>query len=306
MIQPRKSAVLRNALMGRTRGLSGLRGSGPRLGVGDYFDGTHTWHFDSSVGSHGDYVNELGERANPEAPAPVAPPSPVGGKLGSSANSGGGFTYAGSSNPLLAQGVTSTFLGTTTGVNPNLVASSSAAQQFAAALGGTVVPDPDYAWMAGSSSTPILAIRLPDGTTVNAGAIGQILGNDAAFPGMNTKSGEIAKLFGAQYKPGIAEALLSGQRINLSAGAPAPGYLPTPLSKSYTAPASSSGSASPAPRASSAGGGLPGLVSSLFSGSPGAGPADSSAGAGGGVSHWVWLAGGVAVLFLVARGGGRS
>jgi hypothetical protein len=243
MIRERVPTISDRQATARARAVRRLpqgRGAVAGLGsLGDYFDGTHTWHFDQAIG---DYVNENGDRANPPAPTPaVVTPHPTY-SAGSIANASGGATYTGSSNPLLNSNAGGTgFDGSTVHYNPNEYATQAAAQQFATALGGQVVIDPSSQGINGS---PMYAVRLPDGTTVNAGAIAMILGNDAAFPGDTTKSGEIAKLFGASYNPNIAAALRSGSSISLTPGQPAPGYLPTPLSQ--RAASSSAGSSSTA------------------------------------------------------------
>lgn len=143
-----------------------------------------------------------------------------------------GYTYYPSANPFLYANPTGNGIdGSTQQFNSNFYATPAAAAQFAAVLGGQVVEDPTSARF--DQNQPMLAVRLADGTTVNAGAIGQVLQNDAAFGNDNVKSGEIAKMFGAQYVPGIAEALRGGtSSVALTAAAPAPGYAPTPLNQS--------------------------------------------------------------------------
>jgi hypothetical protein len=144
--------------------------------------------------------------------------------------SGLGYTYYPSANPFHYSNPTGTDAnGGSQNFNPNYYATPAAAQQFADALGGQVVHDPTAASF--DQNQPMLAVRLPDGTTVNAGAIAQVLGNDAAYGNANVKSGEIAKLFGAQYQPGIAEALMNGTSVDLQPGMPAPGYNPTPFNQ---------------------------------------------------------------------------
>jgi hypothetical protein len=167
----------------------------------------------------------------------IATPNPAGAySAGSSGNAAGGSTYTGTTNPLLVSHPSGAGQdGNTQNFNPNFYATAGAAQQFAQALGGTVVIDPDS---RGIDGTPMYAVRLPDGTTVNAGAIGMVLGNDAAFPGDTRKSGELANLFGAAYNPNIAAALRTGTPVRLTAGEPAPGYNVTPLSAGYQPPAS--------------------------------------------------------------------
>lgn len=130
--------------------------------------------------------------------------------IGSYRNAQGGYTYNPDANRLTnptdyATGVD----GFPQRINPNLVATPSTAQAFATALGGTVVADPTFAWL--SSTAPLTAIRLSNGQVVNAGAIAAVLGNEAAFPGSTTKSGEIAKLFGVAYDPNnlIADRLFA-------------------------------------------------------------------------------------------------
>jgi len=45
---------------------------------------------------------------------------------------------------------------------------------------------------------------LAGGQVIDATAIANILGNNAAFPSTAVKSGEIAKLMGVQYTPAMA------------------------------------------------------------------------------------------------------
>lgn len=241
-------------------------------GLGDYFDGTNTWHFDQATGV---YVDQNGN-PNPADPivqqqqttqqtAEPATWDALVGQYGSAPNASGGYTYTASSNPYLQTSPTNTgSAGVTQAMNPNFYATREAAEQFAAALGGTVVLDPQL--QIGGSGSPIYAVRLPDGTTANAGAIAMILGNDAAYGNTAVKSGEIAKLFGAAYDPGIAEALVSGGSVDLQAGLPAPGYLPTPLSQSAITAAAKATTITPQQRAAITS--LPPLSPLITTGSP--------------------------------------
>jgi hypothetical protein len=152
-------------------------------------------------------------------------------------------------------------LGGTQALNNSSFATLEAAQQFAASLGGVVVRDPNS---VSDWNQTAWAIKLPDGTTVNAGAIANILGN-AAYGNTNVQSGEIAKLFGASYQPGLAEALLSGQRVTLTAGPVAPGYVTTPLSASYKPPTTSGAAAA----TTTSGGAIVTSSNSASAGAPG-------------------------------------
>lgn len=185
-------------------------------GLGDYNDGQHTWHYDAAAGG---YVDENGNPSGGTAPTagPSQPPAT-------------NFTYSAGQNGDLYQNVTGQgFDGSTQHINSNFYATAEAAARYAAALGGQVVVNPGTQNFA--TSQPQYAIRLPDGTTVLAGAVAQILANDAAFGNDNVKSGEIAKLFGAAYQPGLAESLRQGNTVRLTAAEPAPGYNPTPLNQ---------------------------------------------------------------------------
>lgn len=185
--------------------------------LGDYYDGIHTWHYDATAGG---YVDENGNPsvASAAAAQPAATPT--------------NFTYSAGTNADLYQNVTGAgFDGSTQHLNSNFYATQEAAARYAAVLGGQVIVDPTSARF--STSQPMYAVKLPNGTTVNAGAIAQILENDAAYGNDNVKSGEIAKLFGAAYQPGLAESLRQGNTaVQLTAAAPAPGYNPTPLNQS--------------------------------------------------------------------------
>jgi hypothetical protein len=185
------------------------------IGLASYFDGQHTWTFDAAKNA---YVDETGRTEDAAASAAAAAPQT--------------YTYRAAGNPFLYSDPTGSGIdGSTQHFNPNNYATPAAAARFAAAVGGTVITDPTSARF--DQAQTMLAIRLPDGTVVNAGAIGMILENDAAFPSEAIKSGEIAKLFGAAYRPGIAAALESGAPVRLVAGEPAPGYNTTPLSRSF-------------------------------------------------------------------------
>lgn len=218
-------------------------------GLGDWFDGTHTWSYNRELNIS---VDETG-RLNPDDPLTAqltqeqiaaagvwveqqsqqAAPAPdyYGTFDLGTQQTANGSNYTAANNPLLMSNPTSTRIdtGAAQPLNNSNFATFAAAQQFAAALGGSVVQDP---YSVGDWNQTAYAIKLADGTTVNAGAIASILGNDAFYGNMNVKSGEIAKLFGAEYEAGIAEALLGGGSVDLQAGLPAPGYLPTPLSQS--------------------------------------------------------------------------
>jgi len=137
-------------------------------------------------------------------PAPTSVPSTAFSNLGSTPNSPdptGGQTYDPLSNPLLTPQVSSTDLnGTLVTQKTSPTATLSAAQQFAQVLGGTVV-QLQAPW---SNTAPVYGIEMPGGQMIDATTIANILGNNAAYPGAAVKSGEIAKLLGVQYSPGMA------------------------------------------------------------------------------------------------------
>src|SRR3954463_9887247 len=195
-------------------------------GLGDYFDGLHTWHYDASING---YVNESGA---PSQPAPTPTPTPIattlGPSYGSTPNASGGYTYNADSNTLLIANITGQGIdGATRDLNSNFYATLDAAKRFALALGGSVVIDPTSARF--DTSAPMYAIQLGNGATVNAGALAQILGNDAAYANANVKSGAIADLLGADYQPGIAQALAAGTPIELTAADYTPAGYSVPL-----------------------------------------------------------------------------
>jgi hypothetical protein len=126
----------------------------------------------------------------------TAPPVQLIG-TGSTVGSDGGITYTASKNGYLMSNPTGTDLsGNPVAFNPNYYATSDAAAQFARAFGGTVALDPSSAYMTGPAQ---LAVRMPNGTLVNAGEIAQILGNDAAYANDRIKSKALADLCGVPW-----------------------------------------------------------------------------------------------------------
>lgn len=172
--------------------------------LGDYNDGQHTWHFDQAAGV---YIDETGRTAEQQTRQMQAAAQPST------------YTYHAADNPFLYADPTGQGIdGSTQHFNGNFYATPAAAAQFAAALGGQVVNDPTAKNF--DQAQPMLAIRLPNGTVVNAGAIAQILENDANGANDNADSGLLAQLFGMAYRPGIAEALKAGTPIHLTAPSP--------------------------------------------------------------------------------------
>ena len=156
----------------------------------------------------------------PSAPATASTAFSNFGSTPNSSDPTGGQTYNPMSNPLLTPQISSTDLnGTVVTQNTCPTATASAAQQFAQVLGGTVVKV-QTSW---STTNPVYAIELPSGQRIDATAIANILGNNAAYPGAAIKGGEIAKLMGAAYTPSIADIarqMAGGANANLLPVAP--------------------------------------------------------------------------------------
>jgi len=176
----------------------------------------------TGAGRSADFHQILQQSLTPPAPTPsVAAPSTLStafSNFGSTPNSPdptGGQSYNPMANPLLTPQTSSTDLnGTLVTQNTSPTVTASAAQQFAQVLGGTVV-QLQTPW---SSAAPVYGIELPGGQVVDGTAIANILGNNAAYPGAAVKSGEIAKLIGVQYAPGMANLatqLAGGANANL-------------------------------------------------------------------------------------------
>ena len=141
----------------------------------------------------------------------------------------GGQTYNPMANPLLTPQTSSTNLnGTLVTQNTSPTVTAAAAQQFAAVLGGTVV-QVQTPW---SNAAPVYGIELPGGQVVDGTAIANILGNNAAYPSTAVKSGEIAKLMGAQYTPSMANLatqLAGGANASLQSILSGPGIMSPPV-----------------------------------------------------------------------------
>jgi hypothetical protein len=150
----------------------------------------------------GNVNNSLPQRT-PAANTPTSPCT-IFSNFGSTPNSlepTGGQTYNPLSNPLLTPQISSTDInGTLVTQNTSPTVTASAAQQFAPVLGGTVVQI-QTPW---ANVAPVYGIELPDGQVIDATAIANILGNNAAYPSAAVKSGEIAKLMGVSYTPAMA------------------------------------------------------------------------------------------------------
>jgi hypothetical protein len=159
----------------------------------------------------------------------------------------GGQTYNPMANPLLTPQTSSTDInGTLITQNTSPTVTASAAQQFAQVLGGSVV-QLQTPW---SNLAPVYGIELPDGQLLDATAVANILGNNAAYPSAAVKSGEIAKLMGVQYTPAMANLatqLAGGANANLPPIGAGRGVMSAPLltpadgSAAPVAPASSGG-----------------------------------------------------------------
>jgi hypothetical protein len=166
-----------------------------------------------------------------QQPAPGAPGTAFS-NFGSTPNSPdptGGQTYNPMANPLLTAQTSSTDLnGTLVTQNTSPTVTASAAQQFAQTLGGTVVPL-RTSW---ANVAPVYGIELPGGQVIDATAIANILGNNAAYPSAAVKSGEIAKLMDVPYTPAmatLATQLAGGANANLSPIRAAPGVMSAPI-----------------------------------------------------------------------------
>lgn len=220
-------------------------GRGLGAGLGEYCNDYGCFSYDLARGA---YVNGDGKTED-EVRGATVKTSP-----GSTPNATGGVNYSAASNPLLISDPTGTDLfGGTQHFNPDFYATLSAAQKFAAALGGTVVNDPTAANF--NQAQPMYAVRLPNGATVNAGAIAEILNNDANGANDGADSGLLASLLGVNYNPQLAASLRAGSSIQLTgASAPAPGYsvalwsgatpkAPAPPSGSVVTSSNSAGSA---------------------------------------------------------------
>lgn len=131
--------------------------------------------------------------------------------LGSAGTADGVTIYSREMNPLLEQGVTATtdLVGhkITQPLNNSEYATKAATQAFARALSADVMELGSFGTAV--SSVPKRFLLLPGGGAVAAGAIASVMGNDAAYPSMNVKSGAIAELLGVPYHAGIAEALFA-------------------------------------------------------------------------------------------------
>jgi hypothetical protein len=167
-------------------------------------------------------------------PATTAPSTPATAfaNFGSTPNGPdptGGQSYNPISNPLLTAQTSSTDLnGTLVTQNTSPTVTASAAQQFAAVLGGTVV-GLQTPW---ANAAPVYGIELPSGEVIDGTAIANILGNNAAYPSAAVKSGEIAKLMGVQYTPALvnlAMQLAGGANASLQPLDTGPGVMSPPV-----------------------------------------------------------------------------
>jgi hypothetical protein len=167
----------------------------------------------------------------PATITPGAPTTPFAnfGSTPSGPDPTGGQTYNPMANPLLTPQTSSTDInGTLVTQNTSPTVTAPAAQQFAAMLGGTVVQVPTP-W---SNAAPVYGIELPGGQIIEGTAIANILGNNAAYPSAAVKSGEIAKLMGAQYTPAMANLatqLAGGANASLQPMNAGPGVMSLPV-----------------------------------------------------------------------------
>lgn len=113
------------------------------------------------------------------------------GKFGTAPNDEGGFSYDNHKNPLLIQGVKgfNYSMYRPTDMNPAAFATFQAASAIAQILGGEVVPDPFSShWNLSIPVSAVHAIKLSDGSTINAGYICDVMGNDIAYSSAAAKS----------------------------------------------------------------------------------------------------------------------